>query len=207
MFSRRAMLAGSLTAVLAPRAALGDDALDALLVRIARARAHVRTLQGPFTQTRTISLLASEVRSTGTLSLVRPERLRWELAPPDAVVFFVGPEGLAYRDANGAGRLPAANARLAAALDDLRTLLGGDLAHLRERWDLRVVRDDVSGAELEATARPGVASQLRSIVFSLRADLVRPARTVLIEGPRDRTTIDFGPLLVDAPVDPARVRP
>jgi hypothetical protein len=204
---RRAILKGALAAIFAPRAARASEALDGLLARIARARAPIRTMQGPFTQTRTLGLLASDVRSSGRLILVRPDRLRWELAPPDAIVFFVGPEGLAYRDAQGEGRVPAVNARTAAALDDLRVLLGGDLAKLRQRWDLRVVRDDASGAELEATAHAGAQSQLRRIVLSLAPDLVRPLRAVLSEGPRDRTTIDFGPMVVDARVDPGSMRP
>lgn len=207
MITRRALVAGSLGALLAARPARADDALDGLLARIARARAPLRTLQGPFTQTRTIGLLATDVRSAGTLTLVRPDRLRWELAPPDAVVFFVGPEGLAYRGLHGEGRVPAASARMAGALDDLRTLLGGDLARLRERWDLRVLRDDTTGAELDATARPGAASQLRGLRFALAPDLVRPTRALLVEGPRERTLIEFGTLAVDAPVDPSRVRP
>jgi hypothetical protein len=207
MLARRAFLACSLGSLLAARGARADEGLDGLLARIARARTPVHTLQGPFTQTRSIGLLATDVRSTGTLALVRPDRLRWELAPPDAVVFFVGPEGLAYRGPHGEGRLPAASARIAGALDDLRTLLGGDLARLRERWDLRVVRDDAGGAELEAAARPGAVSQLRSLRFALAPDLVRPTRAVLVEGPRDHTVIEFGALAIDAPVDPARVRP
>jgi hypothetical protein len=207
MIARRAFVVGSLGSLFAPRRARADDALDGLLARIARARARVRTLQGPFTQTRTIGLLATDVRSSGTLALIRPDRLRWELAPPDAVVFFVGPEGLAYHGPHGEGRLPAASARMAGALDDLRTLLGGDLARLRERWELRILRDDATGAELEATARPGALSQLRSLRFALAPDLVRPARAVLVEGPRDRTAIEFGALVVDAPIDPGRVKP
>jgi hypothetical protein len=209
MLGRRGFLAGSVLAVALPARARAEDGLDldALLTRIARARAPVRTMQGPFTQTRTIGLLATDVRSTGTLILVRPDRLRWELAPPDDVTFFVGPEGLAYRGPHGQGRMPAGSARVAGALDDLRTLLGGDLARLRERWDLRIVRDDASGAEIEATARAGVPSQVRSMRFALGPDLVRPVRALLVESERDRTLIDFGALVIDAAVDPARVRP
>lgn len=209
MLSRRVFLAGSAAAFAAaviPRA-LASGPLDDLLARIARARAPVRTLQGPFVQTRTLALLATEVRSTGALALVRPDRLRWELAPPDDVVFFVGPEGLAYRAPHGGARLPAPDARITASLDDLRTLLGGDLARLRDRWDLRLVRDDDAGAEIDAVPRTGVAASLRGLRFALARDLVRPTRAVLVEGPRDRTVIEFGALVVDAPVDPARMRP
>jgi Outer membrane lipoprotein carrier protein LolA len=204
--SRRALLAGASCAILA-HDANADGPLDSLLARIAAARAQVRTLQGPFTQTRRIGLLSTDVRSTGTVTLVRPERLRWELAPPDDVTFWVTPEGLSYRSARGEGRMPAASARLGGALDDLRTLLGGDLARLRERWDLRVLRDDASGAELEATPRPGAGGALRSLRMALAADLARPSRAVLAEGARDMTTIEFGALVINAPVDDARMHP
>ena len=166
----------------------------------------MRTLQGPFTQMRTIGLLATDVRTTGTLALVRPDRLRWELAPPD-VVTSCRPRGPCVPQRPGHGRCPVGNAAHRGALDDLRTLLGGDLSHLRERWDLRVVRDDASGAEIEATPRARARLQLKSLRFSLGPDLVRPARAVLVEGPHDRTVIEFGALVLDAPVDPARMRP
>src|ERR1019366_297922 len=117
MLTRRAFLAGSVVGLLIPRAALAGDPLDDLLARIARARAPARTMQGPFTQTRTIGLLATDVRSPGTLILVRPDRLRWELAAPDDVTFFVGPEGLSYRGAHGSGSQLPPDARIAGALD------------------------------------------------------------------------------------------
>lgn len=207
MLTRRAFLGGSVLGLLVPRAALAGDPLEDLLARIARARAPVHTMQGPFTQTRTIGLLATDVRSAGTLVLVRPDRLRWELAAPDDVTFFVGPEGLSYAGAHGHGSTLPPNARIAGALDDLRTLLGGDLNRLRERWDLRLLRDDTSGAELEATPRATAPSPLRSMRFALARDLVRPTRALLVEGPRDRTVIEFGALVIDAPVDPAKMRP
>jgi hypothetical protein len=43
--------------------------------------------------------------------------------------------------------------------------------------------------------------------FSLAPDLIRPSRAVLVEGPHDRTVIEFGTLVVDAAVDPATMRP
>ena len=210
--SRRAWMAGA-AAVLATRAAGAAAPLDDLLARIARARAPVRTLQGPFTQTRTIGLLSTDVKSTGTLGLLRPDRLRWQLAAPDDVTFWVGPEGLAYRSAHGQGRVPASNARLAASLQDLHALLGGDLARLTERWSLAVLRDDATGAELEATRKPDGAEAgagppvARTMRFALTPDLVRPTRALLVEGDHDRTVIDFGELTVNAPLDEGAMRP
>jgi hypothetical protein len=203
---RRALLAAASTWLAAGRASAADP-VDGLFARIASARANVRTLRGPFVQTRTIGLLATDIRSTGTLTLVRPDRLRWELAPPDAITFWIGPEGVAYRDAQGQARLPATTARIASALDDLRTVLGGDPSRLRERWDLRVIRNDATGAEIDATPRSAAGRVLDSLRFALAPDLVRPTRAVLAEGPHDRTVIDFGALVVDGPVDAESMRP
>ena len=206
--SRRCLLLGSASLCVAGGARIARaDALGDLLARIARARTPVRSLQGPFVQTRTIGLLATAVRSTGTMVLVRPDRLRWELAPPDAVTFFVGPDGLAYRSAQGQGHVPTVGARLGGALDDLRTVLGGDLSKLRERWDLAVLRDDATGAELEATPRPGTTTPLHTIRFALAPGLALPTQTLLVEGPRDKTLIEFGALATNVPVDEAKMRP
>jgi hypothetical protein len=141
------------------------------------------------------------------MTLVRPDRLRWELAPPDGITFFVGPEGLAYRSVQGAGRVPAVSARLGGALDDLRAVVGGDLVKLRDRWDLVVLRDDATGAELEATPKAPGTTSLRSIRFALGPGLAAPTRTLLVEGPRDQTLIEFGALVTNAPVDEAKMRP
>jgi hypothetical protein len=205
--SRRALATGALSlGLLRRRIALAD--VDDVFARVARARASVRTMVGPFEQTRTIGLLATDVHSHGTLAMVRPDRLRWELGPPDNVTFWAGPEGLAYRSAHGEGRLPASRMRSAAALDDLRTLLGDDLTKLRARWDLRVIQEDpAKGVDLEASAREGAVGPLRSIRLSLAPDLVRPVRALLVEGPHDRTVLDFGVLVVNGPVDEGSMRP
>ncbi len=207
--SRRALLAGSfvLLAWSASYTARAQESGGDLLARIARARARVRTLHGPFTQTRTIGLLDTDIHSHGIMDLVRPDRLRWRLDPPDDVTFWVGPDGLAYRSAHGHGKLPDAGIRIEAALDDMRTLLGGDLHRLTERWSLRILRDDASGAELEATARDPSSPSVRQMRFALAPDLVRPTRALLIETRNDRTTIEFGTLAVNEPISDADMKP
>jgi hypothetical protein len=72
---------------------------------------------------------------------------------------------------------------------------------------VRVVRDDASGADLDVTARVATDETARAMHLTLAADLVRPTRAVLVEGPRDRTTIEFGEIAVNAPVDERSMRP
>jgi hypothetical protein len=204
--ARRSLFVASAVA-LASRSVAAETPIDEVLRRISSARARLHTLTGPFRQTRTIGLLASEVRSSGTLTLVRPDRLRWELAPPDQVTFWVGPEGLAYRSTQGSGRLPPTTAGVAGVLADLRTLLGGDLSELNARWSLRVTREDDAGVDIEATSRSDSPPGLRSVRLVLAADLLRPTRVLLVEGPRDQTSVDFGDLRVNSPIDESSLHP
>jgi len=204
---RRALVAFTGLLLATRRAGAGAPQGGDLFQRIANARAAVRTLQGPFTQTRRIGLLVADVHSAGDFALARPGRLRWRLLPPDEVTFWVGPEGVAYRSVHGQGKLAPGSAGIAASLDDLCTLIGGDTARLEGRWSLHAARDDASGVEVEATARGEARTVLQTMTFALTADLTRPTRVLLVEGPRDRTEIRFGELRVNEPLDDAGMRP
>ncbi len=195
----------------APARAEGEACSPAEMTKafadIARARANVTTLTGPFTQERTIGLLAAKVRSTGTLTLVRPDRLRWELAAPDDVIYWVTPEGLAYKSASGQGRAPAGTQRIAAALSDLRVLLGGDLAALESRYEVSGTCQAGKALSFRAVPKPGASVSFQEMRFTLAQDLVAPEFVTIVETPRDRTDIHFGTMRANTPVASAAMTP
>jgi outer membrane lipoprotein-sorting protein len=200
--------------LLTPHRARADEAdacsperLNRALADVARARANVTTLTGPFTQERTIGLLAAKVRSTGTLTLVRPDRLRWELGPPDDVIYWVTPEGLAYKSPTGQGKVPAASQKVAAALGDLRLLLGGDLGALQSRYDLSGTCHGDSPVSFRAVPKAGTSASFQEIRFTLAPDLVSPESATIVEGPRDRTEIRFGTIRANVTVAPGTMAP
>ena len=179
------------------------------LARLARAGgppAAWKTLSGPFSQERTLGMFKSTVRSTGKMTIVRPDRLRWELFAPDEIVYWATPEVLAYRSREGSGRVPANAGRLAASMSDLRAMLTGDVTTLRARYEVREdVRDD--GATIEAVPKEGTKCPFKKVTLELAADRIRPLRATLVEGPKDETRIRFGELVVDGPVDPRTMEP
>jgi outer membrane lipoprotein-sorting protein len=189
------------------REARADDVGDAL-ADIAKARTGLQTLTGTFTQERTIGLLATAVKSEGELTIVRPDRLRWELRPPDAITYWIGPEGLAYETPSGGASVgKSAAGRFAAVLGDLMTLMGGDLAKLRARYDLAVERGE---AGLVLGARPtadDVKKHVRSLTLRLRPNLWSVDRVEIEEVSGDRSVISFAAMTRDAKVDPARMLP
>jgi len=206
MIRRRAFLVGAAATLLVPRVVRADDAaLDDLLAKIAKARASLRSLSGPFVQTRKIGLLSSSVKSTGSILFAAPDRLRWDLDPPDDVTYWVSKRGLAYRTKEGGGSLSGAPKKLADALDDLRAVLGGDLSKLKGRYTLELVAPEPD-VVLAATPKVGGKGLVR-IELALAPDLVRPIRVTLAESSKDKTDVVFGALVVNGPVDAARLRP
>ena len=181
--------------------------LDAVLAEIARARKGVRTLRANFTQERKLTLLATSVKSTGELAYVAPERLRWELAPPDDIVYLIGPEGLSYRTRSSHATVPATGATIAKALADLRALLGGDLSLLKDRYTLSGTRSS-SGTDVEiAGAAKDTTASVRGFTLTLDKSLVLPVKARLIEGKSDAIEIVFSNAQINVPIDPATMRP
>lgn len=180
--------------------------LEALFREVAQARRGVRTFSGPFTQTRKLGLMKAKVTSQGRVTLVLPDRLRWELLPPDEVTYWVTPEGLAYRNRSSQGAVGTSDARaLSEGLEDLRAMLGGELAGLRKRYEVSAF---TRGDEVvfEARARPSPSSRdprgLASFSFGVGKDRARPTFASLVERNGDRSDIRFGELRLNVPVEP-----
>jgi outer membrane lipoprotein-sorting protein len=187
------------------REKLEGSKLDAALGEISRARKDVKTLRAAFTQERRITLLATSVKSRGELTFAAPERLRWDLAPPDDIVYFVGPEGLSYKTKSSSATVPASGANVARALGDLRALLTGDLGALRERYVLSGSRS-AADVEIAGTAKDKAAS-VKAFTLVLEKGLVHPIRARLVEGKNDSIELTFSNVVVNGPVDAARLRP
>ncbi|MBW2523642.1 MAG: outer membrane lipoprotein carrier protein LolA [Deltaproteobacteria bacterium] len=210
---RRSFLLALATAAAPAALALpaSADSLDEALGRVSASRAKLKTLRGAFRQKRIIGLLATEVDSKGRLLLARPNRLRWELYPPDEVTYWVGPEGFAMSTADGVNRVgKAAAGRFAAVLSDLMVLLGGDLRQLKARYQLRV--EEPSG-RFALTARPlskknaPVAKHVSSLRMETGPELWTVKRIVIEEKNGDQSIIVFDKLERDRPIDPALVKP
>jgi outer membrane lipoprotein-sorting protein len=188
--------------------ARADDVADTLAA-ITQARAGLKTLVAPFTQERTIGLLATAVKSEGEMTLVRPESLRWELKPPDGITYWITPAGFAY--AGGAGSANAGKqgpaGRFGAVLADMLTLLGGDMAKLRGRYEISVP-SRTNGVVLVAKPKAAdVAKHINSLELTAGPELWTVKKVVIEEKNGDRSVIVFNKVDRDKPVDPAKMRP
>ena len=184
------------------------DAVSDVLADIEKARASLKTMVAPFTQERTIGLLATAVKSEGELTLVRPDRLRWELKPPDAITYWVTPEGLAFSTSTGGASLgKGAAGRFGAVLQDLMIFLGGDLSKLRARYDI-AVSSKSDGVVLKAEPKaPDVKKHVKSLTLSVGPELWTVRSVVIEENNGDKSVITFGKAVRDSKIDPAKMTP
>lgn len=187
------------------REKLEGEKLDALLADIAKARKGVKAMKASFTQERKLTLLATSVRSTGQMTFVAPDRLRWELAAPDDVIYWIGPEGLSYRTKSSSATVPQGGANVAKALADLRALLGGDLSALKERYTLSGAKG-ASDVEVTGAAKDPKAS-VKAFTLVLDKTMTVPVRATLLEGKKDSIEIVFSGAVTNPAVDPATMRP
>jgi outer membrane lipoprotein-sorting protein len=207
---RRSFLAGVVAfggALAVGGRARADEVSDAL-AEITKARASLKTLVAPFAQERTIGLLATAVKSEGEMTMVLPDRLRWELKPPDAITYWITPEGFGFATPKGGGNAgKGAAGRFGAVLADLLVLLGGDLEKLRGRYELSIPsRKD--GIVLAARPKAEeVAKLVKGLEMSAGPELWSVKRVVIEEQNGDKSVIAFGKVTRDAKVDPERMRP
>lgn len=177
---------------------------------VTQARAGLKAVTARFTQTRTVGLLATDVKSQGAMTIVTPDRLRWELSPPDAITYWIGPEGIAYRTDKGVVRAgKEAAGKFATVLADLLVFVGGDLAKLEPRYAVRAPSREKDGA-LNVIAEPqaeDVKKLVKVVRFQTTPDLWAVRRIEIEEAGGDRSVIEFGPAQRDPKVDPATMRP
>jgi outer membrane lipoprotein-sorting protein len=184
------------------------DAVGDLFAEIAKVRASIKTATANFVQERTIGLLATAVKSDGEMALVRPDRLRWELKPPDAVTYWIGPEGFAYATPSGGASVgKQAAGRFAPVLGDMLVLFGGDLEKLRARYDITIASRSPDTVLHLVPRTDEVRRAVSSIDLTLGPELWTMKKVVMAEANGDKSVITFSNLKRDVPVDPTKMRP
>ncbi len=203
LLSTLVLAAGALASV----PARADDVADTF-AEIKKAREKVKTLVATFTQERTIGLLSSTVKSEGEMTLVRPDKLRWELKSPDAVTYWITPEGFAFSTANGAANVSKTAAKkFGDVLNDLLVFMGGDLDTLKSRYDF-TVPSKKDGVTLRAIPKTEEVKKIvKSLEISVGADLWTVKKITIEEKSGDKSVITFTKVTKDAKVDDAKMKP
>ncbi|MBI2895501.1 MAG: outer membrane lipoprotein carrier protein LolA [Deltaproteobacteria bacterium] len=193
----------SLVFAVALAATAGASPLDEALGRIEAARAGVRTLRADFTQDKVMSLFAERMRSTGRLSVLLPDRLRWELLRPDPSVFILSGRTMRYRLPGARGDLDVRSAgSLGVVLGDLVGFLGGPLAQLRARYRMELGTPEGTAAGQTVVIATPLGADVRRSVSRLRMRFEggRLGAVTIEEPGGDRSEIRFSNVRVNEPL-------
>lgn len=203
---RALLLLAAASPLLASSTALAD-ATDDALSKVTKARKDLKTLLARFTQIRKVGLLAEEVKSTGELTVVMPDQLRWELFPPDGVVFWVNKKGVFYKDAKGkVGKAPPG--AMGALVGDLITFLGGDIAALKARYEISASEEKDGPVTIVAVPKADEAKKaLKRLEVKTNAERWGVSRILIEEPSGDSSTITFEANKKNEKVAPEKMKP
>lgn len=207
--TRRALLllAAGLPIALAAPLASADATQDALAA-IKKARAGLKNLTAKFTQVRVIGLLADEVKSTGELTVVMPDKLRWELFAPDEMVYWVTSKGVAYKSGSSKKATTAPAGAFGQLLPDLIAFLGGDVEPLKTRYDLSATTLADGSVKLIATpTAKDIKSHLTKLTMVTNTAKWGIASVLLEEPNGDTSAMTFSTNERDGKVPPEKMTP
>ena len=206
LLRRTFVLLGAAAPILASGVARAD-ATDDALAAVTKARKDLKTLIARFTQVRKVGLLAEEVKSTGELTVVMPDQLRWELFPPDAITFWVSKKGISYKDGKGkVGKAPPG--ALGTLLPDLITFLGGDIGSLRSRYEITATQASDGAVSISAVPKNDDAKKaLKRLDVVTNAERWGVSKISILEPSGDSSTITFETNKKNEKVDAAKMKP
>jgi hypothetical protein len=172
----------------APRAASQTPTLEGVMAGMAGARGVV----AEFREVKELALLSAPLESRGVLHFVPPDRMVRRTLEPVPAELVVDGSRVVFRNDAGAGGAPAdlsADPSARQFVDNVTTIFRGDLAALRERYEVAFEADGPRW-RLALTPRDAVVRRfVRSLVLEGEGEGLR--QMVLVERDGDRTTTRF----------------
>lgn len=180
------LIAGPTTA---PPAWAGDDPTEALLAEIRQAAAPVKAFRSRFIQERRLSLFAEPVIFHGSLTVVRPDKLRWEfVSPVPSALIFNGRSGMRCTDQAPPSRFDLdSDPIMRTVAEQLWLWLGGDYGTLGDSYQVRAEGNSLLIRPQDEKTREYV--EQITITFEPRS--MQPQRVVIDEPGGDATELRF----------------
>lgn len=205
MVSAKALVRNLLLALLLAlglgEAAAVDDATSALLAEIRQATASLKVFRSQFIQERRLSLFAEPVIFHGSLTVVRPDRLRWEFTKPvPSALIFNGRSGLRCNDQAEPSRFDLdTDPIMRTVAEQLWLWLGGDYSKLGDGYLLHSEGDSLIIRPKDEKTREYV----EKITITFNRQTLQPERVAIDEPGGDATLLRFTATEQDGNVDPA----
>ena len=191
----------AITSVMTRPALAGDEATEALLTEIRRATAPVKAFRSRFVQERRLSLFAEPVIFHGSLTVVRPDKLRWEfVSPVPSALIFNGRSGMRCTDQAPPSRFDLdSDPIMRTVAEQLWLWLGGDYGALGDSYQVRA-----EGKALLIRPRDEKTREyVEQITISFEPRAMQPERVVIDEPGGDATELRFFDNQQEGDIDPA----
>jgi|SRR5688572_14941654 outer membrane lipoprotein-sorting protein len=181
-----------------PRTAAEEKAarLAAVEAELARNLGGLKTLRATFVQRKRLEVFEEEVKSSGSLALAVPGRLRWEVASPVKTVLVVnGDRGLRVRTSRKGAKtetrfLLEDDPVAAGTAQQIFLWLRGDLEAARKGYDLEILAE--TPLRIRAVPR---AAETRKVLAAVEIRFAEDRKSVLEvtleEAPDTRAVITF----------------
>lgn len=183
------------------QAVANQEATTALLDEIRRASASVSAFRSQFVQERRLSLFREPVIFHGSLTVVRPDKLRWEFTKPvPSALIFNGRNGLRCSDQGEPVRFDLdSDPVMRTVAEQLWLWLGGDYGKLGDSYQVRAEGDSLLIHPKDEKTREYV--EKITITFDRRT--MQPERVVIDEPGGDATLLRFTVTEQGGDLDPA----
>lgn len=173
-----------------PSPSVRADGLEQFLEEIQLASNHVNTFSSDFLQEKHLALFTQPIRFKGTLTVDRPNRLRWEFTTPLAsTLIFNGDKGMRCSDQGEVNTFSlGSDPVMRAVAEQLWLWLGGDYKKLTDQYLL----EKKGGSSLVVTPRDqSVASFIGSVTIVFDPSSRQPQEVKIAEPGGDFTLISF----------------
>ena len=167
-----------------------SEELQDFLKEIQAASDEVRSFSSGFVQERKLSLFTEPVTFHGSLTVVRPDRLRWEFpSPVPSVLIFSGERGMRCNaDAPPVSFDLGSDPIMRSVAEQLWLWLGGDYSRL----DVLYRMEKTGPNTLTITPKEeGVAKFISAIAITFNKANRQPEKVEIAEPGGDSTTINF----------------
>ena len=185
----------------AQRTALNATESAALKARITDNTQSLQSLQGDFTQTRQLSYMDDDMRTTGKLYFKAPDRIRWEYVTPKPYVIIFDDQNM-YTVENGRTKTTklVANRRMQGLNDLLAgSLRGGDLLD-EGRFTISYYRQGNGYAAILVPQDKGLSRYVRQVELAFDGSTLLLTTVTLTDPSGDSTQLAFTNQRKDEPV-------
>ncbi len=179
------------------------DELAAFLKKVEEKAVTVTSFSCAFKQERHLSIFSKPVLFYGNLTIVRPDRLRWEFNKPlGSVLVLDGSQGLRCSGNSKPQKFDiTGNPVMRIVFRQLWAWMNGEYSRMREAYDISLLSDK-TGIVLHPLEK-AMASVVSTIIILFDSTTLQPVNVEIHESSGDKTLLQFSDYILNPSVNRA----